>query len=195
MTESHPTLPTTPYGAAKLAGEAYVRAYHLSYGLGGVIVRPFNAYGPRCHHEGDSGEVIPKFLLRAHAGLPLHVFGDGEQTRDFTYVSDTARGILLAGSAPAAVGRTINLGSGREVSINTLARMIAPDTVVLHESERPGDVRRMVADSTLARDVLGYEPRIELEDGLARVAKWYEDSKASTEELLRQEVTQNWLRA
>ena len=98
MSEDHPTFPATAYGAAKLAGEAYARAFHQSYGLATVIVRPFNTYGPRCHHEGSSGEAIPKFLLRARAGLPLVIFGDGEQTRDFTYVSDTARGILLAGT-------------------------------------------------------------------------------------------------
>src|SRR5439155_3431420 len=96
-----------------------------TYGYPVVIVRPFNAFGPRCHHEGDSGEVIPKFLLRCLAGRPMLVFGDGHQTRDFTFVSDTARGILLAGLAENAVGQTINLGSGREISINELTREVA----------------------------------------------------------------------
>jgi UDP-glucose 4-epimerase len=114
MDEDHPTLPQTVYGAAKLAGEAYARAIHQSHGLPAVIVRPFNAYGPRCHHEGDCGEVIPKFLLRSLAGRPLVIFGDGTQTRDFSYVADVARGLILAAQSEAAVGQTINLGSGAE---------------------------------------------------------------------------------
>jgi UDP-glucose 4-epimerase len=99
MTEEHPTFPMTVYGSSKLAGECYTRAFYQTYGYPTVVIRPFNAYGPRCHHEGDSGEVIPKFLLRCLANKPMIIFGDGNQTRDFTYVSDTARGILLAGFA------------------------------------------------------------------------------------------------
>ena len=112
MAEDHPTFPSTVYGASKLAGECYARAFHHTYGYPTVVIRPFNTYGPRSHHEGDSGEVIPKFLLRCLAGKPLVVFGDGTQTRDFSYVSDTAAGILLAADAPDVVGLTVNLASG-----------------------------------------------------------------------------------
>jgi UDP-glucose 4-epimerase len=122
MTEEHPTVPSTVYGASKLAGESYTRAFHRTYGYPTVVVRIFNTYGPHCHHEGDSGEVIPRFLLRAMTGRPLVIFGSGLQTRDFLHVSDTARGIILAGFSDPAVGRTINLGSGTEVSILGLAR-------------------------------------------------------------------------
>jgi UDP-glucose 4-epimerase len=197
MTEDHPTFPCTVYGGSKLAGEAYTRAFHRTYGYPTVVVRPFNTYGPRSHHEGDSGEVIPKFLLRCLAGRPLIIFGEGSQTRDFTYVSDSARGILLAGTSPAAIGRTMNLGTGFELTINDLAKTIAqiterPDAVIQHDEPRPGDVLRLYADVSQARLLLGYEPRIPLVEGLQHLLAWYRAQAASPEELLRNEVVRNW---
>lgn len=197
MTEEHPNLPRNVYGAAKLAGEAYVRAFYQTYGYPTVVVRLFNNYGPRCHHEGDCGEVIPKFLLRCMAGRPMVVFGDGTQTRDFTYVSDTARAILMAGLADHAVGQTIHLGSGREISINELAREVAavvgrPSALVIHDKPRPGDVARLCADATKARELLGFEPRVTLREGLTRLRDWYLSLGQPPEVLLEQEVVHNW---
>jgi UDP-glucose 4-epimerase len=197
MDEHHPTMPTTVYGGSKLTGESYARAFHRSYGLPTVVVRPFNTYGPRCHHEGDSGEVIPKFVLRRLTGHPLVIFGDGQQTRDFTYVNDTARGILLAGRAPDALGETINLGTGREVSINDLARMTVVVTGdapadVRYEASRPGDVRRLCADAKKAEALLGFTPALPLSDGLRRVRDWYLGSGRSLDELVAEEVVRNW---
>ena len=197
MNEEHPTFPCTVYGGSKLAGESYTRAFHRTYGYPTVVVRPFNTYGPRSHHEGDSGEVIPKFLLRCLAGLPLVVFGDGTQTRDFTDVSDSARGIILAGTTEAAVGLTINLGSGQEIAINDLARAVAevvgrPDAAVVHEESRPGDVLRLCADMTQARARLGYEVRVPLAEGLARLLAWYRAHGVDAARLLEQEVVRNW---
>ena len=197
MTEEHPTFPLTVYGAGKLAGESYTRAFHQTYGYPTVVIRPFNSYGPRCHHEGDSGEVIPKFLLRCLAGRPMVIFGDGRQTRDFTYVSDTAAGILEAGSTDRLVGRTINLGSCREITINELARTVAEvagrsDAVVRHEPPRPGDVLRLYADTTEARRELGFAPRVTLRDGLTRLRDWYLSGNVSPKDLLRHEVVHNW---
>jgi UDP-glucose 4-epimerase len=197
ITEEHPPFPMTVYGASKLAGECYTRAYHRTYGFPTVVVRPFNAYGPRSHHEGDCGEVIPKFMLRCLAGLPLVIFGDGSQTRDFTYVSDTARGILEAGLSEAAVGRTINLGQGHEITINNLAQLVAdvtgrPDADLMYDAPRPGDVLRLFADTSQAQQLLGFRPTVELRAGLARLRDWYGKTGLSPADLLREERVRNW---
>ena len=197
MNEDHPTFPCTIYGGSKLAGEAYTRAFYRTYGYPTVVVRPFNTYGPRSHHEGDSGEVIPKFLLRCLAGKPMVIFGDGTQTRDFTYVSDSARGIILAGTTPAAVGRTINLGSGFELTINDLAKTVAqiaerPNAEIVHDEPRPGDVLRLYADMSQARTLIGYDVRVSLAEGLRQLLAWYRAQSLSPEELLRNEVVRNW---
>ncbi|MBU6424605.1 MAG: GDP-mannose 4,6-dehydratase [Chloroflexota bacterium] len=197
MTEEHPTFPHTVYGGSKLAGEAYARAFHATYGMPTVIVRPFNAYGPRSHHEGDSGEVIPRMILRCLAGKPRIVFGSGTQTRDFTHVSDSARGILLAGHADGVLGETINLGTGVEVTINDLADRVADvagcsRADVVHDTPRPGDVMRLCADATKARDLLGFAPTVTLDEGLASVRDWFRSRPETPEVLLEQELARNW---
>lgn len=198
VTEEHPNFPTTVYGASKLAGEAYTRAFYQTHRYPTVVVRLLNTYGPRSHHEGDCGEVIPKFLLRCMAGRPMVIFGDGTQTRDFTYVSDIARGILTAGLEDEAVGQTINLASGRATTINDLAREVAtvvgrPDAEVVHDRPRPGEVLGLFyADTSKARQMLGFEPRVSLREGLARLRDWYLNLGQPLDVLLEREVLYNW---
>jgi UDP-glucose 4-epimerase len=197
MTELHPAFPMTVYGASKFAGESYARAIHRTYGYPTVIVRPFNTYGPRSHHEGDSGEVIPKFMLRGMAGRPMVIFGDGAQTRDFTHVTDTAHGILLAACREKAIGETINLGQGQEIAIGDLAQRVArvlglPQALISYDRPRPGDVHRLYADTSKARDLLGFAPAVDLRRGLADLHHWYLSSGRSPAELLEQERVHNW---
>jgi UDP-glucose 4-epimerase len=198
MTEQHPTWPMTVYGAAKLAGERYTDAYWRTYRYPTTVVRPFNAFGPRSHHEGDSGEVIPKFMLRALCGRPLMVHGDGHQTRDFTFVGDTAAGIIACAGSDRTVGETINLGSGREVTINDLAQLVGRvtqinDLTIEHGADRPGDVRRLIADVAKARDLFGFETRTGLEEGLRRLLDWYRSLGRPLSELLAEENPVNWV--
>ncbi len=197
ITEDHPNLPANAYGGAKLAGEAYARAFHVTHRFPAVVVRLFNSYGPRCHHEGDCGEVIPRFLLRCMADQPMVVFGDGTQTRDFNYIEDTARAVLLAGLVDEAVGQTFNLGSGKDYSINQLAlevsRVVGRSNVnVIYDAPRPADLMQLRADSTKAQTVLGYKPRVSLAEGLAKLKQWYLSLQDSPETLLKQVVLHNW---
>jgi UDP-glucose 4-epimerase len=196
ISEEHPTLPMTVYGASKLAGECYTRAFWETYRYPTVVVRPFNAYGPRCHHEGDSGEVIPKFMLRCMAGKPMVIFGDGTQTRDFTFVSDTARGIMSAGFSDHSVGHTFNLGSGKEIRIAELAQAVADivghEAKISHVESRPGDVLQLLADSSRARELLNFDPTVTLREGLARLRDWYATQGKAPAELLEQEIVRNW---
>jgi UDP-glucose 4-epimerase len=197
MSEEHPFDPTTIYGASKLAGELYVTAFRRMHGLDTVIVRPFNTYGPRAHFEGAYGEVIPKFVVRVLNGRPPLVFGDGEQTRDFTFVEDTVRGIVLAADAPDLCGRPVNIARGTEVSINQIARLVLEACGSTLEPEygppRPADVRRHFADITRAREALGFVPRVAIAEGIRRYVEWFRASFRDPAPLLPRERSYNWL--
>jgi UDP-glucose 4-epimerase len=131
------------------------------------------------------------------AGKPMVIFGDGTQTRDFTYVSDTARAIMLAGFTDSAIGQTINLGSGFEIAINDLAQEIAAiitsgDTSIIHDESRPGDVLRLYAETTKAYKLLGFQPEVSLHAGLIKLRDWYLSFGKSPETLLENEIVRNW---
>lgn len=194
--EDHPTFPCTVYGAGKLAGEAYARAYHLTYGLATIVLRPFNTYGPRSHHEGDAGEMIPKSIVRALNAEPILVFGDGNATRDFTYVEDVAEAMVAASRCDQAVGRTLNIGSGFDISMGELARRIK-DAVgasceVKFLAPRPGDVLRLYADASLLQSMTTWRPRVTLSDGLARTVESFRARPEGSGALMRQEAGRNW---
>jgi UDP-glucose 4-epimerase len=193
-TERSLPSPTTVYGAGKLSGEFLTRAYAETYGLETRIVRPFNSYGPRSHFEGDSGEVIPKFILRALAGLPLVIHGSGEQTRDFMFVSEAARWLVELSGVLSLVGRVVNIGTGVETRIIDLAASVLDEvgskSPVVHGESRPGDLPRLVADTSLVRTACDFHLDVGLREGLKRTIAWFRDQ--DVEALLSQEVEEPW---
>jgi UDP-glucose 4-epimerase len=196
MDEGHPLRPSTVYGAAKAAGELYAQSCMRAYGLPATVVRPFNSYGPRSHAEGTSAEVIPKLTTRILAGLPPVIFGDGSQTRDFTWVEETARGIVAAAGCDGLVGDAVNIAYGRGVSIREICDLLleildAPELEPELIEARPGDVEHHFADTSKARSVLGFEAEIEIREGLQRYVDWARSEQGSPEPGRTQPV-RNW---
>jgi len=197
MDESHPCNPTTVYGASKLAGELYALACWRTWGLPVSIVRPFNTYGPREPWMGSRAEVIPRFILRLEALEAPIIYGDGSQTRDFTFVEDTVEGLVAAAACDELVGDVVNVARGREVSIRDIARQLAeatghPELVPSLADERPGDVARHFADIRKAHELFGYAPRTELETGIARTLAWFREEKIALRPEAAESGTPNW---
>ena len=198
MDEAHPLNPTTVYGASKAAGELYALAYWRTYGLPVVIVRPFNNYGPREPSEGYRAEVIPKFVMRAMGGLQPVIFGNGKQTRDFTWVEDTARGIIMAAECDELVGESINLAYGKEVSIEEVCSLILEKLGCGHikprylEESRPGDVIRHFADTRKAHQLIGFEPTVDIELGIEQYIRYVETKSPDLNSWVKQERIKNW---
>jgi len=175
INETHPLQGQSPYSASKIAADKMVEAFHLSFDLPTVTVRPFNTFGPR----QSARAVVPTIITQCLSGRPVRL-GNLHPTRDLNYVADTVEGFVQAASVPEAIGQTVNVGSGREISVRDLAAVIAGLTgrSLALESDvqrvRPAgsEVERLVADNGLARKLLGWEPRISLEDGLARTVEW-----------------------
>jgi UDP-glucose 4-epimerase len=169
--------PVSPYGASKLAGEAYCQAYAATFGMAACALRFSNAYGPRSLHKKS---VVASWLRTALRGQPITVDGDGEQTRDFVYVDDLAAAIGAALDAPAddVAGEIFQVGTGHETTINELAaslqRAVGRAVEVRHSAPRQGYVRRNVSRVDKADRVLGYRATVSLDEGLGRTARWFE---------------------
>jgi len=168
--EDQPPHPTSPYGVSKVAAEYYVLTLSALYGIETVALRIFNAYGPGQELPPSYPPVIPQLLRQARLGGSLVIFGDGSQTRDFVYIDDVTEALAAAAAAPDVNRLVINIGSGREVSINELAERISgvvgKRLNVLHNREQGGGVSRLVADVSLAKQLLGWEPGTNLDRGL-----------------------------
>ena len=177
MSEEHPFRPATPYAASKAATDLVALSYGATFGLEVAVVRPFNAFGPR-QNPGIYAGLIPVVINRVLTGEPVTVHGDGEQTRDYVFVSDVVPATLSIAILDAALGRSVNVASGSERTVNELVAAILdalgePDWPVVHVDPRPGDVRRLLGDITLARDLVGYRPEVTLEAGLLETVNWY----------------------
>ena len=165
------TTPKSPYALQKLIGEEYCRLFYELYGLPTVSLRYFNVYGPRMPFKGAYALVIGIFLKQKMAGKPLTIKGDGEQTRDFTHVSDIVKAnILAAESDKIGKGEIINIGAGNNYSVNKIAELVGGETTTLPPQK--GDMRHALADNTLARELLKWQPEIGIEEGIEGVKKW-----------------------
>jgi len=175
--ESDLPEPLSPYGTAKLAGEYYCRAFTATYGFETVVIRYFNVFGPRQDPDSPYAAVIPIFLSLMLSGRQPVIYGDGRQSRDFTFVSDVVRANLLAADAQRVSGMVFNAATGRNTDLLTLLdvlnRLLGTEVRPRFDPPRPGDVRESLADITLARSHLGYEPEVDFEEGLRRSIGYY----------------------
>jgi UDP-N-acetylglucosamine/UDP-N-acetyl-alpha-D-glucosaminouronate 4-epimerase len=180
--EAMPSDPLSPYALQKVVGEQYLRMFTKLYGLETVTTRYFNVYGPRQDPSSQYSGVISVFATALLEGRSPTIYGDGEQTRDFTYVADVVDGVLRAADSPGVSGETINVAAGGRISLNrlfeTMKRLVGARVEPTYAAARPGDVRDSQADITKAKRLLGFEPRISLEEGLHRTVDWYRASRA-----------------
>lgn len=175
--ESMPTEPLSPYAVSKLAGEHYCAVFYRLYGLETISLRYFNVFGPRQDPHSPYSGVISRFIDAILSGTPPRIFGDGEQTRDFTYVENVTAANLAACQCRHGVGGTYNIGCAARVSVNQLWKTMADLAGVrihaVHQEPRSGDIRHSQADISRAKEALGFEPRVDLVDGLKRTLEFY----------------------
>ncbi len=167
LVETMTPNPLNPYALQKYVGEQYTRMFHRLFAMETLTLRYFNVYGPRMATEGAYVTVISAFMAARKRGAPLPIHGDGEQTRDFTHVSDIVNANILAMDAPLADGRALNVGAGRNVGINRIAELIGGTRVQIEG--RKGDMRNTLADTTEASRILGWHPRVSVEDGVKQL--------------------------
>ena len=192
MRETLPTRPISPYGVSKLSGERYCGAFAATYGMATVALRYFNVFGPRQNPVSEYAAVVPRFITATLRGEPVVVFGDGEQSRDFTFVGDVVAANLLAAEAgKQAWGGVFNVAYNERHSVNqlleTIGRVSGKESVdPVREPARPGDIRDSQADISLARDVLGYVPRWSFDEGLRLTVDWFRGIEGGSGSLARQ---------
>jgi len=175
--ETMPPNPRSPYALQKYSGETYCRLYTELYGLETVALRYFNVFGPRQDPASEYAAVIPRFVTATLESRPPTIFGDGEQTRDFTFVSDAVNANVCAADAERAAGSVVNVAGGRRTSLNQLladiGELVGSPVTARYDEARVGDVRDSLADLQRARDLLGFEPKVTLREGLARTVDYF----------------------
>lgn len=172
--ELHPTKPASPYAGAKIGAENMVLSYYYAYGLPTVVIRPFNTYGP-FQKTGGEGGVVAIFIKNALEGKELNIYGEGTQTRDLLYVEDCARFVVEAGFSDAVNGEIVNAGLGHDISVNDLAALIAGSTDKVKHVEHihpQSEIQKLLCNSGKAKTLLGWEPQVSLEEGIARTREW-----------------------
>jgi nucleoside-diphosphate-sugar epimerase len=173
--EDDPLRPISPYATAKLASENYALSFHHVYGLDTVVLRYFNVFGPRQDPGSEYAAVIPRFISRLSSGEAPVIYGDGEQSRDFTYVDNVVDANLLAFEASNVAGQVYNIACGHRVTINRLLSdltdIIGSDVAPAFAAPRPGEVQHSLADISRAREQLGYEPNVDVSAGLRRTVE------------------------
>ena len=182
--ESDPTRPQSPYAVAKLTAEQYVRSFHHVYGFEGVALRYFNVFGPRQNPESQYAAVIPRFIRNVMRGEPVDIYGDGEQSRDFTFVENVVQANLLAARSKAAPGKAYNIACGGRISLNELLQVLGRVLDVAprpnHLAPRAGDIKHSQADIAMAEAELGFRCTVSVEDGLRRTVEHFQSlSRAS----------------
>ena len=177
--------PLSPYAVAKLVGEYYCQVFTRVYGLETVSLRYFNVFGPRQDPSSQYSGVVSRFISALLTGERPVIFGDGEQSRDFTYIDNVVAANLSAASAKDASGKVINVANGQQITLNELLAELKdltgkPDVTAEYKDPRVGDVKHSLADNTLAREFLGYESKVGLREGLQRTIEWWKNSRFST---------------
>lgn len=179
MDESHPLNGTTPYAISKIAADQLILCYHRLYDIDASILRPFNNYGPRQNEKSYAG-VIPLTAKRILSGESPIIYGDGKQTRDYLYVTETADAAIKVYGFQQTRGKVLNIGSGEEVSIKTVVQLICEyldyDKPIIYEEPRPADVRRHISSIYLAKDLIDFKPKISFEDGIKKTTEWYQNT-------------------
>jgi nucleoside-diphosphate-sugar epimerase len=176
-------LPLSPYAVSKLVGEKYAQTFHFLYGLETVSLRYFNVFGPRQDPTSQYAAAVPQFVTRILRGEAPTIYGDGEQSRDFTYIANIVAGNFLAADKPGLGREVMNLACGEGITVNRLAAEINSILGVavqpVHVSERPGDIRHSLADIARARAALGFEPGVGFREGLELTIRWYRERSAT----------------